>query len=306
MVPAAHAVRAAILHQRAIVDFSQPRQLRQQVGREPMERGQLADAALRQLQRRQPPLAFEHVPRLRQAGAKVARSLETRSITSGQILPHQRVGDQRLRSPALRDRQRSRTSIDPGWLRSSKGICGPGASNAMACAVGCSIVPPGTRMAGLRSVSLSITRLMRHAAMCGSQAPQHEVLEPHAGVKQLRLVAGQQDRTVRRQRRQVAILGRGLAGCCEQLAACLTGKIRQRPAEQIASSVLALAAVFRDQCAGGRERRLDQRAAMLAGRSQAAANKTTDRRRSSGHVSAQERRSGVAPACSARRPGCAR
>jgi len=107
----------------------------------------------------------------------------------------------------------------------------------------------------------------RLPAVPAGQRRQREVLEPDSRVKQLRLVSGQQDRTVFACRRgHVAIGTRVLPSVLQQAAPSFRTKLRQRKALDIVSRVPSVAPVLLQQLADLFRRRLQQHLAMPAWR----------------------------------------
>ena len=91
-------------------------------------------------------------------------AIRKHAVEAGKEMTAQRTteahAEARAEKAGLNDRANDPNKGRSRMARSSKGICGPGASKAIACVVGSLSEPPGTRIAGLRKVSLSITRLM--------------------------------------------------------------------------------------------------------------------------------------------------
>ena len=162
---AANMMLMSIFGKRRVINFPQPRQMRQQMGRELMKGRQATDQALRNFQRRQAPAAFPLVPRLRQALTKILRAPRAFNRQRPEF-PQHRIGDQRRQSlrrpPAeagkqveILNRRGLETESRPTACRTARP---PFAALAA--------VPPGTRSDEVLIVSLSITRLIATASCC--------------------------------------------------------------------------------------------------------------------------------------------
>ena len=111
----------------------------------------------------------------------------------------------------------------------------------------------------------------RHAAVPLCQSAQHEVLEPHAGMKQLRLVPGHEHGRCPSESRQgdVAVSAGVVPGCFEQLAARVAGQVGQRPATDVVVVGCRGGGVVFHQFADSRQRWIDQGAAAFGRSTQA-------------------------------------
>ena len=200
-------------------------QMRQQPGK----RLRLAHAALRNLQRLRAPLAFQLMPRLGQAAPRLS-VCRARSRTNGQYCPAADRRPGRRPAPATRwpkSASKARSRI----CRCSKGIGRPEVvqRDRRQPRVGRRAAghPHG---GGLDRIAVD-QQVDAHGAVALGQRAQGEILEPHARMKQLRLVPGQKEPVDTAGRSSdVAVRGGPAAGLADQLAAGLLGQLaNERP-----------------------------------------------------------------------------
>ena len=115
-------------------------------------------------------------------------------------------------------------------------------------------------------MSLSISRLTACPLHLSSQGRQGEILEPDAGMKQLRLMPGQDDRPVLAGRRIHVPIRTGMTpSVLQQVAAGVRAKLGQRDALHVVSRLLRQPADSRSISPARQfPSRLDQRLAMPA------------------------------------------
>ena len=131
--------------------------------------------------------------------------------------------------------QTARTVRGPRSAAPRRGFSGPAGRRRSARRAARATDPPGTRSEASESVSLSIIRLIAVAPCCPRQLAQGEVLEPHARMKHLRLMAGQIDQALRIGRLgwDVAVGRRPAPGGSQQLGPSQSRDVRQRASLQI-------------------------------------------------------------------------
>ena len=258
---------------RVVVDRSEPVQVRQQACREVGEAAELAHPALRNLQGRKAQTLLQLVPRLRQALAEIFGIGQARD---GQrpVLPHERIGNQRgnLLGRPLAKTLQQRPIEDPSLL---EGDHRPGIVQRYHGGLRLGRRPSRHAQAvGLHRVAVD-DQVHGDRPVEPGQTLHREILEPHPGMEQLRLVARYEEQ-IRLAREACPVVRRGKVGgrvagrFFDEFASGLGRQLPERNAVEVVIVGFVQPAILCHRGADRIPRRVDQGAAIFAGRAESA------------------------------------